>query len=121
MTVKGGFTWTTIPSLFAPHAGVCFGYYDVYETVITFLTSIGFLLTIMMYVLLFMQVKQFLRGQTKYEVKKNITDYSLGLGNTKSEIFGSAGFLVFIFPLCFISSAFPTDGTWFPQVDKKTQ
>ena len=121
MAAKGGFTWTTIPSFIAPHVGLCHGYYTLYEAVITFLTSIGLFLMIMMYTLLFMQIKQFLRGQVKHEVKKNIVDYSLGWQTTKDEIFGSMGFLVFLFPFGFISTTFPSDGTWFPRNEKKME
>jgi len=117
MSVKGGFTWTTIPSLLAPHVGYSFGYCSFYEFVITALTSQGLIFTTLMLVMLIIQIRQFFAGQVKYELKKKITQYSLGLANTKNEIFGSSGYLIFLLP--FVSTVLPGDGSFFPSHNDK--
>ncbi|CAL1526517.1 unnamed protein product [Lymnaea stagnalis] len=117
LSVKGGFTWTTLPSLIAPHVGLMFGTYTFYEFFITIVSSTGFLVTIVFLWLLETQILQFVKGQVMHEKKKGINDYSLGLSNTFNEIFGSAGFWVFLCPL--VRTKLPGDGTSFLTRDDK--
>ncbi|KAK3728789.1 hypothetical protein RRG08_013512 [Elysia crispata] len=119
MAVKGGFTWTTLPSLLAPHVGLVFGHYSAYQFIITCITSVGTMFTIFFVSLLGIQINQMFHGQVQYERKKDITDYSLGFNNSVIEIFGSAGLWALFCP--FLKSTLPGDGTSFHSRDGKVR
>ncbi|RUS76545.1 hypothetical protein EGW08_015700 [Elysia chlorotica] len=111
MAVKGGFTWTTLPSLLGPHVGLVFGYYTTQEFIITVITSVGFMFTLLFVSLLVLHIRQMVQGQVQFEMKKGITLYSMGFNNSVVEIFGSAGLWALLCP--FVKSTLPGDGTWF--------
>ena len=119
MAAKGGFTWTTLPSLIAPHAGLVFGQYSIYEFVITCITSAGTLFTMFFVALLVIQLIQMAEGQVQHERKKGIRDYSLGFRNSVEEIFGSAGLWAMLCP--FIPTTLPGDGTSFRRREEKLE
>ncbi|GFR77135.1 palmitoyltransferase [Elysia marginata] len=111
MAVKGGFTWTTLPSLIAPQVGLVFGQYSTFEFVMTCVTSAGTLFTIFFISLLVIQFTQIINGQVQYEKKKGITDYSLGFKNNIAEVFGLVGLWALLCP--FVTSPLPGDGKRF--------
>lgn len=119
MLIKGGFAWTTLPGLIAPHVGLVLGQYSLHEFIMTVVTSAGAMFTLFFVSLLVFQVIQLIGGQVQHEKKKGITDYSLGFKNSVAEIFGSAGLWALVCP--FVPSTLPGDGTAFPRRDKKVQ
>jgi hypothetical protein len=71
----------------------------VYDVFIAGLTSVGYILNFLFLWLLIIQIRQISKGQTKYELKKGITTYSIGLKKILREIGGKYWFLVWISPL----------------------
>lgn len=118
LNYKGGFAWTTILSLIAPHVGMMLGYYTILEFALTVNTSVGLFFTIFFIWLLCSQVLQMVSGQVMYERRKEIYDYNLGLRNSINEIFGSAGLLGLLCP--FLPTRLSGDGTVFPKQADKT-
>ncbi|XP_063438079.1 probable palmitoyltransferase ZDHHC24 [Mytilus trossulus] len=116
--VKGELGIWGILSFLLPHVGFLLGGDDFYVTGITMLTFIGFLLLILFLWLLGIQINQILKGQTKFEAKKGITTYSVGLKRVLREIGGKNWFLILLNP--WIPSDLPGDGTSFEKNETKT-
>jgi palmitoyltransferase len=116
--VKGDNGWImNVLSIIGPHVGWAFGYYSVYDVSIAVLTSVGYILNFLFLWLLIIQIRQILKGQTKYELKKGITTYSIGLKIILREIGGKYWFLVWISPL--VPSPLPGDGISFEKFETK--
>lgn len=116
--VKGDNGWImNVLSIIAPHVGWAFGYYSVYDVFIAGLTSVGYILNFLFLWLLIIQIRQISKGQTKYELKKGITTYSIGLKKILREIGGKYWFLVWISPL--VPSPLPGDGISFEKFETK--
>lgn len=101
----------------APHVGLMVGQYGFYAMFISGLTSIGFMLMILFLWLLAIQVKQILKGQTKYEAKKCIHEYNVGIVKILQEIGGKNWFLIWLSP--WFPSPLPGDGVSFEKRQTK--
>lgn len=111
MDVKGEMGVIKLLSFLLPHVGFLFGGDDFYVTAITMLTFIGFLVLVLFTWLLIIQINQITHGQTKYEAKKGITIYNVGLMKTLREVGGIHWYAILLFP--WIPSPLPGDGTVF--------
>ncbi|CAG5122195.1 unnamed protein product [Candidula unifasciata] len=116
---KGGFTWTTLPSLFAPHVGLMLGYYSLYEFALTVNTSVGFFFTIFFVWMFCVQVLQIISGQVMHERKKGIHVYNLGFRTNLQEVFGPRGLISLLCP--FVPTQLAGDGTEFSSHTQKTE
>lgn len=111
VSIKGHLTLYTFLSYFGPHIGLLLGYYDMYVFFITLQTSIGTVLLFIFSWLFYIQAYQIFYGQTKYETKKRIKCYNLGILHTLREVLGKRWYLVFLFP--WIPSPLLGNGTQF--------
>ncbi|KAL4219161.1 zinc finger protein [Mactra antiquata] len=111
VSVKGHLTLYTFLSYIGPHVGWLLGYYDFYVFAITLQTTIGTVLLGLFSWLLYIQICQIITGQTKYEVKRRVKKYNLGVIHNLKEILGKRWYLVLLFP--WIPSPLPGNGIYF--------
>ncbi|XP_052788259.1 probable palmitoyltransferase ZDHHC24 [Mya arenaria] len=111
ISVKGHLTLFNLLSYIGPHFGLIFGYYGFYDFFITTMTTVGTVLFFIFCNLLYIQLKQIYYGQTKYELKKNIKSYDLGLCYSLRECMGKRWYLILLFP--WIPSPLPGSGNYY--------
>ena len=111
VNVKGHLTLLTFLSYLGPHMGLLLGYHDFYTFFITTMTSVGTVLLFVFSWLLYIQINQLVYGQTKFESKRNIKRYNLGLRHSLIEVLGRRWYLVLLFP--WIPSSLPGNGLQF--------
>lgn len=109
--IKGDITMLNLLSFVIPHVTAAMGQETWYSFYITTLSMVGFMLTVLFVWLLQIQIVQIIKGQTKYERKKGICEYDLGLRGNTQAVLGHQMFLTMLCP--FIKSSVDTDGTHF--------
>ena len=115
--VKGEITLFNIFSFILPHLTAMMGFETWFSFYVTTVSMLGFSLTVLFIWLLQIQIVQVINGQTRYERKKDITEYDQGLWTNIEEVLGHRMFLVLLCP--WLPSSLPGDGVKFYSQSQK--
>jgi len=102
-----------------PHFCAMFGYLSLYQFLVCVLTFIGVFLLVMFSWLIWIQVAQIARGQTRYERKRLDFMYDNGPVSNIQAVFGERWYVAWICP--WIRSPLPDDGAKFRVSELKTK
>ena len=115
--VKGHVTIVHLVSYLIPHVTFLFGYETPYTFFVTAISMLGFLLAVLFFCLLCVQIMQLFNGQTMYERKKGVFYYNQGFKANLRDIVGYRMFLTVLCPL--VPSRLPGDGIHFTSQSHK--
>ena len=102
-----------------PHFCAMFGYLSLYQFLVAVLSFIGFFLLGMFLWLIWIQVAQISRGQTRYERKRGDRMYDNGAMWNIRAVFGERWYIAWLCP--WIRSPLPEDGASFRVSEVKTK